>query len=120
MSILIVDDNRSICVTLQDILITKGFDVEIAFSGAQALEKFNVQEFDCVLMDIIMPQMNGVELFRKLKLIREDIPVVFMTAYSTDNLVRDGLDEGALEVMDKPLDIENLIHCLSAIVIRNF
>lgn len=116
MSILIVDDNPNICTTLKDIFIAKGYEVEIAYSGTEALDVFSAENIDCVLTDIIMPCMNGVELYRALKQIQLDIPVVLMTAYSTGDLVQEGLREGALVVLNKPLDIDNLVQHISAIL----
>lgn len=116
MSLLIVDDNPNICRTLKDIFNAKGFEVEVAYSGMEALSVFSAENIDCVLTDIRMPSMNGVELYRALKQIQIDIPVVLMTAYSTDDLVKEGLREGALVVLTKPLDIDNLIRRISAIL----
>ena len=109
MSILIVDDNHNICVTLADIFSAKGYEVETAISGKEAFTIFQNEHIDFVLTDIKMPEMNGVELFRALKDIRADIPVVLMTAYANDVLVQEGLKEGALVVLNKPLDIDNLL-----------
>ncbi len=115
MSILIVDDNPHICITLRDIFKVSGFQIEIASSGLEALEIFSVEKIECVLTDIIMPFMNGVELYKKLKQIRSDIPVVMMTGYSNNDLVEEGICEGVLEVLTKPLDIDYLVQRISAI-----
>ena len=65
--------------------------------------------FDCVLSDIKMPEVNGVELYRAIKAMNPDLPVVLMTAYSSDSLVREGLEEGAVAALTKPLDIGMLL-----------
>ena len=65
--------------------------------------------FDCVLSDIKMPEINGVELYRAIKAQRPDMPVVLMTAYSSDSLVEEGLEEGAIAVLTKPLEIGLLL-----------
>jgi DNA-binding response OmpR family regulator len=107
--ILIVDDDRHMANTLADILTVSGYEAMQAFSGPDALEKVRTLAFDCVLADIKMPDMNGVELHRQLRLVQPGLPVVLMTAYAADILIRQGLDEGVVGVFDKPLDIKQLL-----------
>lgn len=109
LNILVVDDDHSMAKTLTDILRVKGYAAEAAHSGTEALEKVAEVSFDCVLSDIKMPGINGVELYRAIKARRPHLPVVFMTAYSSDNLVREGLEDGAIAVLTKPLDIGLLL-----------
>ena len=115
LHILIVDDDQRMAKTLKDILTIKGHEAETAHSGAEALEKVVEGHFDCVLTDIKMPEMNGVELYKIIKEAQPDIPIVLMTAYATDTLVKEGLDAGAIAVMNKPLDIEALLSFLSTL-----
>ena len=103
--ILVVDDDLRMVKTLVDILKVKGYEAEGTNSGYEAQEKLAEKNFDCVLADIKMPQMNGVELYRAIKAIQPDLPVVLMTAYFTDKLVEEGLEEGAIASLVKPLDI---------------
>ena len=107
--ILIVDDNKMMVKTLQDILTMKGFQTEIAYSGPEALQKVEQSTFDCVLSDIKMPDIDGVQLYRILKTRHPDLPVVLMTAYTTDGLVQAGLDEGAIAVLNNPLNMGLLL-----------
>lgn len=113
LRILIVDDNLSMAKTIRDILIAKGYAAESVYSGSGALEKVAEIHFDCVLTDIKMPEMNGVELCIAIKDLQPDIPVVLMTAYSTDELVRKGIEEGAIATLTKPLDIDALLRFIS-------
>lgn len=108
LSILVVDDDQKIAETLKDILILTGHDVDTAFSGEEAVEKIKKGSFNFLLTDIRMPEMGGVDLCRTVKQIQPDIPVVMMTAYAHDRRVKEGLDEGVVEVLQKPLDIDNL------------
>lgn len=107
--ILVVDDDRRMVKTLVDILKVKGYEAEGANSGYEAQEKLAERNFDCVLADLKMPQMNGVELYRAIKAIQPDLPVVLMTAYFTDKLVEEGLEDGAIASLTKPLDIDLLL-----------
>jgi len=115
LRILIVDDDRRMARTLLDILKVKGYEANVAHSGPEALEKVAEAHFDCLLSDINMPKVNGVELYQAIKERRPDLPVVLMTAYSHDKLVNEGLKEGAIAVITKPLDINTLLSFFSAL-----
>jgi two-component system response regulator HydG len=115
LSILIVDDDRRITRTLSDILNVSGYQTTEASSGPDALEKVRSMEFDCVISDIKMPDMDGVELHRHLHDIQPGLPVILMTAYAADALTHQGLDEGVVGVLDKPLDINHLLVFLSSL-----
>lgn len=112
-TVLIVDDNEMMVKTLQDILKVKGHQTEVAYSAKEALEKLKTQDFVCVLSDIKMPDVSGVELYRSIKTKQPDLPVVLMTAYSTDTLIQEGLDEGVIAVLTKPLNLSLLLNFLS-------
>lgn len=109
LQILIVDDDQRMTSTLADILSAAGHAAVQANSGLEALEKCRVQTFDCVLTDVKMPGMNGVELHRQLHQAQPGLPVILMTAYAADELIRQGLDEGVVGVLDKPLAINQLL-----------
>lgn len=113
LRILIVDDNEMMVKTLQDILTVKGYEVETAYNGLEAMAKVELLSFDCVLSDIKMPEINGVELYRAIKAQKPDLPVVLMTAYASDNLVQEGLNEGIIAVLNKPLNLGLLLNFLA-------
>ena len=115
LRILIVDDDKRMANTLVDILNTKGYEAEAAYSGHEALAIVKKGLFDCVLTDIKMPVMNGVELFKTIKKENSDLPVVMMTAYSTDRLVKEGMEQGAIATLTKPLDINVLLSFFSTL-----
>jgi two-component system, NtrC family, response regulator HydG len=109
LRILIVDDDQRMTRTLADIFSTTGHQPVEANSGTEALEKARAQPFDCVLTDVRMPGMDGVELQRQLRQTLPGLPVMLMTAYASDEIIRRGLDEGVVGVFDKPLDISSLL-----------
>lgn len=115
LHILIVDDDQRMAKTLKDIFTVKGYEADVAHSGAEAMEKVTEDHFDCVISDIKMPEMNGVELYKAIKEVQPDIPVVLMTAYSTDELVDEGLAEGVIATLNKPLDIEAIFSFFSTL-----
>ncbi|MFH1442058.1 MAG: response regulator [Candidatus Omnitrophota bacterium] len=112
-SILVVDDDTHFRETLGKILIVKGFEVVTVDSGLSALDKVKEKAFDIILMDIKMPFMNGVEVFKKIKEIRPDSVVILMTAFSVDELIHGAIKEGAYAVMRKPFDIETMVNMIS-------
>ena len=88
LRILVVDDDRRMTKTLVDILRVKGYDPEPAHSGEEALEKIRGSQFDCLLTDIRMPGMDGVDLFQAIGEIQPQLPVVLMTAYTSGQIGR--------------------------------
>lgn len=114
VAILVVDDNSSIAKTLTDILAVKGFQVHAAFSGAEALKVLQTQPVDILLTDVIMPDMDGVALYRATRKTHPKLTTILMTAYAADDIIQRGLAEGIKTVLTKPLDIDLLLALLSA------
>lgn len=115
LRILVVDDDRLMAKTLVDILHIKGYQAEAAYSGPEALTKLKARAFNCMLTDVRMPDMNGVELYQAVKEIWPELPVVLMTAYAADELIEKGLIEGAIAALTKPLDINSLLSFFAAL-----
>jgi two-component system response regulator HydG len=111
-SILIVDDNISLCKTLSFVLKRKGYAVTIAKDGPEAIERVKERPFDMIFMDIKMPFMDGVETYRRIIKIRPEAVVTMMTAYAVDDLVADAFKEGAHSIIYKPMDIEKAIQLI--------
>ena len=115
LRIMVVDDDLYMARTLVGIFKIKGYKAEAAYSALEALQRVEVKPLDCVLSDIRMPVVNGVELCRDIKALQPDLPVVLMTAYSADELVTEGLEGGATAVLTKPLDIDTLLSILAGL-----
>jgi two-component system, NtrC family, response regulator HydG len=109
LHILIVDDDDQMTHTLADILVLKGYTPVVVASGAAALDQIGQFPFACVLTDIRMPGMDGVALFLEIHKRQPDLPVLLMTAYASETLVQQGLDAGAAGILEKPLDISQLL-----------
>ena len=99
-TILVVDDNQDLLETFAMILKRHGFCVETAENGASAVDKFKKHTFDVTLMDIVMPEMNGVEAFRKIKEMEPGAPVILMTAYSDEDLIETAKTEGVNHIIN--------------------
>jgi len=112
-NIFIVDDDAATIDLLKDELEDAGFAINSAMDGSEALKKLERgYKPDLVLMDVRMPVMNGVEVFKKIKAIYPELPVIMMTAYSVDALLEEAIQEGAFACLKKPLDIDYLIQLI--------
>ena len=109
ISILVVDDNISLCRTMSFVLKRKGYAIITAKDGLKAIENVKERSFDIIFMDIKMPLMDGVETYKRIKKIRPKAIVIMMTAYAVEELVQEALQEGAYSIIYKPLDIERVI-----------
>ena len=108
-SILFVDDNENMCKSMSMIFERMDYDTHTAFDGADAVEAVRERSFDLIFMDIKMPKLNGVEALHEIKLVRPDVIVVMMTAYTKDALVSEAFKEGAYDVLNKPFDLKQII-----------
>jgi two-component system, NtrC family, response regulator HydG len=114
-SILVVDDNRDLLNTFALILKRKGYAVDTAEDGVQALEKYQSRRFDVVLMDCLMPNMNGFEALHKMRENDSAARVILMTAYCEDDKLKKALDEGACGALGKPVNIARLIEMIGEV-----
>jgi two-component system alkaline phosphatase synthesis response regulator PhoP len=116
--ILIIDDERDFVDTIADWLLSRGFDVIRAFDGKEGLDKAHSHGPDLILLDVAMPQMNGYDVCRHLKLDEnfKNIPIVMLTAKFQPNDVRFGQDMGADLYLTKPPELETLLHDIKAIL----
>jgi two-component system cell cycle sensor histidine kinase/response regulator CckA len=112
--VLVIDDEAVIRDVLQTALPCGGFDVVLASTGKQSLEIFLRRQdvIAAVLLDVRMPEMNGVEVFRRLREIDQQVPICFMTGYSADEIRSElsGLSE--VTVLRKPFSLANLFEIL--------
>jgi DNA-binding NtrC family response regulator len=103
-TILIVDDERDFCTLLSDSLSLEGYRVLTAQNGRKALERVAKETPDLVLMDIKMPGMNGIEVLERIKKVKEETPVIILTAYGTLETARKAMKLGADDYVTKPVD----------------
>jgi two-component system, NtrC family, response regulator HydG len=108
-SILVVDDEVDSCRNLSDILVDLGYHVEVAHDGQAALAKIRNQRFDMALLDLKMPGMDGLTLYRKIKEIRADTVAIVVTAYASSSTAAEALTAGAWQIMSKPVDPAKLL-----------
>jgi FixJ family two-component response regulator len=110
----VVDDDESVRESLPDLLREFGFATR-AYSSAEAfLASDSVGQTRCLILDIAMPGMTGLDLQRELKLRREPIPIVFITAYGDEAIRPRVLKEGAVECLFKPFSDTALLEAVKA------
>jgi DNA-binding NtrC family response regulator len=114
--VLLVDDNEDLLETFTQILRRKGFYVENANNGLTAVERYFQGEFDVTLMDIVMPELNGVEAFQLIRKIDTKARVILMTGYSDDELMQVAIDKGAWCILHKPIRADKLINMIYQMV----
>lgn len=112
-SILVVDDDVDTCNNLMDILTDMGYAVDIAHDGPQALELVRRKPYDVALLDLKMPGMDGVTLYREIRKIQASAVALVVTAFASGNSAEQALAAGAWKVLSKPVDFPRL-HALVA------
>ena len=106
--LLIVDDQQGIRLLLNEVMKKEGYETYLAANGVEALRLSEEHKIDCVLLDMKIPGMNGVEILKKLKEKWPDLPVFMMTAYGELGIVQEALSIGAIRYFTKPFDIFEL------------
>lgn len=107
-SILIVDDEPEIGLMVGEFLRRRGYHVQTAENGEQALDLIRTKSPDLVLLDIYMPGINGVEVLRRIQQIDPNIGVIMLTACQEEALLKTALDIGAFDVQYKPVNLDQL------------
>ena len=107
--ILIVEDETSIARFLQLELEHEGYWVDVAYDGRTGLEKAQEQEYDVLILDIMLPRLSGLEVCRRLRQEKNSVPIIMLTAKDDVSDKVMGLDMGADDYMTKPFAIEELL-----------
>ena len=113
LKILVVDDDRRMVKTICDILRIKGYETLPAYSGEEAVELVQGEEFACVLTDLKMSGIDGVAALKMIKGVAPDTPVVLMSAYASDEQRAEAKRYGAALVLTKPIDFPQILSFLS-------
>jgi CheY-like chemotaxis protein len=111
---LIVDDNQAFAENLAEIIGDHGAKVDLAASGADALELAKQTRYDALLSDMRMPVMNGAELVHRVRRLDPGLPAIVITAYTNDDDLAAARREGLLAVLPKPAPVERLLELLAS------
>ena len=118
MKILIVEDERLLADSIKTMLESKGFDVETAYDGETGEEYAELGVYDLLILDVMMPKMDGYELARQVRSKRCSTPILMLTAKSALEDRIEGLDSGADDYLTKPFDTRELLACINALLRR--
>src|SRR6266436_7076166 len=112
--IAIIDDDESICDSLRDLMESAGLEARYFRSAEEFLESGLHRQAACLITDILMPKMSGLELQTRLKEEECDIPIIFITAYGDAGMRIQAMREGAVELLAKPFDHQLLLKTVRA------
>ncbi len=113
--ILIADDERWVREVFRDYCdLTSALDVDLAHSGEEAIAKATTQKYDLITLDLIMPEMSGLDALDAIKRAQPQVPVMIITGNATDKLVREAGVLGACRVLYKPVLLEDFVEELTA------
>ena len=118
MRILLIEDERLLADTLQDLLTAKGFHVEAVYDGESGADYALLGIYDLLILDVMMPGLNGFEVARKVRANRCTTPILMLTARSDVQDRIEGLNAGADYYLTKPFDTRELLACINALLRR--
>lgn len=116
--ILVVDDDRAVRESLRRSLSFNGYSVELAHDGVEALEKIAAERPDALVLDVMMPRLDGLEVCRQLRSTGDDLPILVLTARDSVSERVAGLDAGADDYLPKPFALEELLARMRALLRR--
>ena len=118
MKILIIEDEKLLAESLKTLLEGKGFSVEVALDGITGAEYAELGVYDLLILDVMMPGLNGYEVARKVRSQRVSTPILMLTARSSVEDRIEGLNAGADYYLSKPFDTRELLACIHTLLRR--
>ena len=109
MRVLVVEDERSVAVGVKRALTAEGFDVDVALDGADGFALASTQPYDVMVLDVMLPKLDGYEVCRRLRAAGDRTPIVMLTAKSGQHDIVEGLDLGADDYLTKPFSMAVLL-----------
>jgi FixJ family two-component response regulator len=112
----IIDDDDSVRESLRRLMRSVGFAVNVFASAEEFLDSDRLRNTDCLILDVRLPGMSGLELQRHLKTSHSEIPIIFITSYEDDDVRARALNAGAVDYFLKPFNDENLLDAIEAVL----
>lgn len=109
MKILVVEDEKDMCRIIKDELEAEGYTVDVCFDGESAYDFLCMETYDGVILDVMLPKLNGFEVLKRVRSRQIQTPVLFLTAKGTTKDIVNGLDIGADDYMVKPFVFKELL-----------
>lgn len=119
LRILIVEDEPAIRAGLEDVFVYHGYEVDSAADGAQGLKLAQSGRFDLILLDVMLPSMNGFEICDRVRADDRDQPIIMLTARTADDDIVQGLKLGADDYVAKPFSVQQLVLRVEAVLRRS-
>lgn len=116
--LLVIDDDKAIASALKALFTNEGYEVDIANSGAEALEKISKKQYDLIMLDVLMPGMNGLEALPKIKEKTPHTVVVMLTAQQEARTAVEALKAGAADYINKPFDNIEIVSKIKEIMVK--
>ena len=118
-NILLVEDEENLHETLKLNLEMEGYTVTSAYNGSEAMKAVENEYFDLVIMDIMLPEMDGISVTENIRLDNNDVPVLILSAKNTGHDRVLGLKKGADDYLTKPFNLEELLLRVDKLIIKN-
>lgn len=118
MKLLIIEDDRAISDVLKEGLEDEAYAVDVAYDGDEGYRSARADDYDCIILDVMMPEMDGYEVCKKLRGEGKTTPILMLTAKDQENDIVNGLDNGADDYLAKPFSFEVLLARVRALLRR--
>jgi len=114
--VLLVDDAKDFVEYMRRRLTARGMDISTAFNGQEALDIIKEQDFDVVVLDVLMPGMDGIETLQEIKKMKPELEVIMLTGHGTVESAAEGMKLGAVDYLLKPCDLDTLLNAINEAV----
>lgn len=112
LRVLLIDDEEELVATLAERLELRDFLVDYALNGLAGMARVKEKDYDVIVVDLMMPGMNGHEVLEQVKRLRPDLPVILLTGRGSEQDSESGLGQGAFDYLMKPVNIDRLIEIM--------
>jgi len=114
--ILLVEDDKFSAEGLVDLLKSEGYEVEHAVNGKIAFDRLKEESFDLIITDIMMPELDGIKFLHRIRAVDLEVPVIVITAYDTTDHMMAVYELGAVEILEKPFDIDLFLNLIKEVI----
>ena len=119
MRLLIIEDEEGIATPLKAGLERRNFAVDVAYDGEHGLREAKINQYDCILLDLNLPGMDGLQVARNLRDNGNSTPILMLTARDLQKNIWEGFESGADDYLTKPFDFVELVYRVNALIKRN-
>ncbi len=116
IEVLLVDDEAGFVSVVSKRMAKRNIKVTGALSGTEALQVIRKRDFDLIVLDLKMEDMDGIEVLKILKKMVPEIPVIMLTGHGSNDAAREGMEYGAVDYLTKPCDLEDLVKTILQVI----